>query len=192
MKISGLILAGGLGRRMGSVDKGLVLFNDRPMIASVIERFVPQVDELVINANRNFEIYERFGYRVVRDSIDGFAGPLAGIESGLANAMHDLLLTCPCDSPFLPINLGARLCSALETQALDLAVAKTGNQAHPVFCIMRKSVHQHLRDFLAAGGRKIDVWYSTLKMAEVNFDDVADAFANINTEGELKNFERKP
>ena len=191
MKITGLVLAGGLGRRMGSVDKGLVPFNDRPMVASVIDRLRPQVDELLINANRNLADYDRFGYRVIPDAIDGFAGPLAGLERGLAEAQHELVVTSPCDSPFLPLDLVARLKSGLYDQVADLAVAKTGTQPHPVFCLVRRSMHQHLRDFLLAGGRKIDAWYATLKTVEVNFDDEAEAFANINTEGELKNLEKR-
>ena len=191
MKITGLVLAGGLGRRMGSVDKGLVPFNDRPMVASVIDRLRPQVDELLINANRNLADYDRFGYRVIPDAIDGFAGPLAGLERGLAEAQHELVVTSPCDSPFLPLDLVARLKSGLYDQVADLAVAKTGTQPHPVFCLVRRSLHPHLRDFLLAGGRKIDAWYATLKTVEVNFDDEAEAFANINTEGELKNLEKR-
>ena len=191
MGITGLILAGGLGRRMGQVDKGLVLFDKRPMIASVIDRLRLQVDELLINANRNLDEYGRFGYRVIPDAIDGFAGPLAGLERGLAQAQHELIVTCPCDSPFLPLDLVARLKSALDDHAADLAVAKTGTQAHPVFCLVRRSIHRHLHDFLLSGGRKVDTWYSTLKMVEVNFDDEAEAFANINTEGELRNFEKR-
>jgi molybdenum cofactor guanylyltransferase len=189
--ITGLILAGGLGRRMGQVDKGLVLFDKRPMIARVIDRLRLQVDELLINANRNLDEYGRFGYRVIPDAIDGFAGPLAGLERGLTQAQHELIVTCPCDSPFLPLDLVARLKSAIDDHAADLAVAKTGTQAHPVFCLVRRSIHQHLHDFLLSGGRKVDTWYSTLKMVEVNFDDEAEAFANINTEVELRNFEKR-
>lgn len=191
VKITGLILAGGQGRRMGHVDKGLVLFNGRPMVASVIDRLRPQVDELLINANQNLEDYRRLGFRVIPDAIDGFAGPLAGLERGLAEAAHEWIVTCPCDSPFLPLDLVARLRSALADPLADLAVAKTGNQAHPVFCLVRRSVHPHLREFLLAGGRKIDAWYATLKTVEVNFDDEAEGFANINTVSELKNLERR-
>jgi molybdenum cofactor guanylyltransferase len=191
LKTTGLILAGGLGRRMGNVDKGLTLFNNRPMIASVIDRIRPQVDELLINANRNIEDYGRFGFRVVPDAVDGFAGPLAGLERGLAEAAHEFVVTCPCDSPFLPLDLVRRLSESLEENAVDLTVAKTDMQAHPVFCLVRRSVHGHLRDFLISGGRKIDAWYATLKIIEVNFDDQVEAFANINTATELKNFERR-
>jgi molybdenum cofactor guanylyltransferase len=190
MKITGLILAGGLGRRMGNVDKGLAEFNGRPMIAGVIDRIRPQVDDLLINANRNLEIYRAFGYRVVSDAIEGFAGPLAGLERGLAEAAYELVVTCPCDSPFLPMNLVTRLAAPFADSSIDLAVAKTGAQSHPVFCLVRRSVHSHLRDFLSSGGRKIDAWYATLRTMEVSFDDDATAFANINTTSELHDLEK--
>ncbi len=189
MKITGLILAGGLGRRMGNVDKGLAKFNSRPMIASVIDRIQPQVDELIINANRNLEAYQAFGYRVVSDAIEGFAGPLAGLERGLVEAAHEFVATCPCDSPFLPMDLVTRLAATFADSSIDLAVAKTGTQSHPVFCVVRRSVHHHLREFLSSGGRKIDAWYATLRTIEVSFDDDAAAFANINTTSELHDLE---
>ena len=190
--ISGLILAGGRGTRMGDVDKGLRAFRGRPMVAHVIERFAPQVDELLINANRNLEVYAAFGFRVIADAVGGFAGPLAGLERGLASAAHPLVATAPCDSPFLPADLVARLNAALTAHGAELAVAKTGNQPHPVFCLCRRSLHVHLSDFLAAGGRKIDRWYASLAVAEVSFDDQEAAFSNINTQEELDALERPP
>jgi GTP:adenosylcobinamide-phosphate guanylyltransferase len=126
--VTGVVLAGGLGRRMGGVDKGLQLLDGRPMVAQVIERLQPQVDELLINANQNLDRYAAFGHRVVPDSIEGFAGPLAGLERGLANATHGLVATVPCDSPFLPADLVIRLYEALATGGADLAVARTGSQ----------------------------------------------------------------
>jgi molybdenum cofactor guanylyltransferase len=127
---------------------------------------------------------------VVPDEIEGFAGPLAGLERGLAEAAHELIATAPCDSPYLPLDLVSRLRAALESNAADLAVAKTGAQAHPVFCLARRSLHSHLRTFLLAGGRKIDAWYATLKTVEVSFDEVPEAFANINTKKELDELEK--
>jgi molybdopterin-guanine dinucleotide biosynthesis protein A len=184
-KITGVILAGGQGRRMGSVDKGLQPLRGKPMVHWVIERFAPQVDEILVNANQNLETYAQFGHRVIPDEIGGFAGPLAGLQRGLSAAGHDLVATVPCDSPFLPHDLIARLHAAMHAHAAEIAVAKTGNQPHPVFCLCRKSVLPGLTAFLASGGRKIDAWYSTLKVVEVLFDDEADAFSNINTQAEL-------
>jgi molybdopterin-guanine dinucleotide biosynthesis protein A len=183
-EVSGIVLAGGQGRRMGGVDKGLQMLRGRPMVAWVIERLAPQVDEILVNANQNLEAYARFGYRVVPDAVGGFAGPLAGLHAGLSAAAHPLAVTVPCDSPFLPLDLVARLRGALG--AHDLAVAKTGEQPHPVFSLVRRAVLGHLAEFLAGGGRKIDAWYASLKVIEVPFDDEADAFRNINTREELK------
>lgn len=191
-KVSGVILAGGQGRRMGSVDKGLKLLRGRPMVAWVLERFGPQVDEVLINANQNLDRYRTFGCSVIPDEVGGFAGPLAGLERGLAVARHDLVATVPCDSPFLPADLIERLNRALCERGAQLAVAKTGERSHPVFALCRRELHAHLRDFLAGGGRKIDAWYSTLKVIEVAFDDEPDAFSNINTADELQIFEGRP
>ena len=187
--VTGVVLAGGQGSRMGGVDKGLVMFRGRPLVAHVLERLRPQVDTILINANRNPEGYAAFGHPVISDEIEGFAGPLAGFERGLAHAQTDLVATVPCDSPFLPTDLVARLRGALEAQSADIAFARTGDQPHPVFCLMRRAVHESLRQFLAAGERKIDRWTAKLALVEVSFDDDA-AFANINTAGELAALER--
>ena len=188
-RVTGVVLAGGQGSRMGGVDKGLQPFRGRPMVAHVLERLAPQVTELLINANRNADEYARFGYRVVADEIEGFAGPLAGFERGLAHATQPLVVTAPCDSPFLPADLVARLHAALLMTGSQLAVAKTGSQAHPVFSLMRRDVHESLGAFLSSGQRKIDKWYAALKVVEVAFDDEADAFLNINTREELSSLE---
>jgi len=176
---------------MGSVDKGLQLLRGQPMAAWVIERFAPQVDEILINANQNPDRYAALGYRVIPDEIAGYAGPLAGLHRGLTEAAHDLVATVPCDSPFLPRDLVARLGAALEREHAEIAVAKTGEQPHPVFCLCRRSVLPGLTAFLAAGGRKIDAWYANLKVIEVAFDDNPDAFSNINTDEELRAFETR-
>ena len=188
-KITGVILAGGLGRRMGGIDKGLQELRSRPMVHWVVERLAPQVDELLINANQNGERYAAFGHRVVPDEIPDFAGPLAGLHAALSAASHPLVATAPCDSPFLPADLISRLFQVLTATGADLAVARTFDQPHPVFCLCRRDVLPHLTEFLAGGGRKIDRWYATLKVVEVAFDDEADAFENINTREELGRFE---
>jgi len=183
-KISGVILAGGQGRRMGGVDKGLQVLGGRTMIEHVIARFAPQVDEIVINANQNLERYAAFGYTVAPDVTGGFAGPLAGLQAGLKAAKHPFVVTAPCDSPFLPLDLVDRLASALGDR--QLAVAKTGDQAHPVFALVRRDVLEHLSAYLSSGGRKIDAWYASLNVVEVEFDDEAEGFSNINTREELR------
>ena len=183
MTVTGIVLAGGKGSRMGGVDKGLQPLRGKPMASWAIARLKPQVDEIVINANQNLEIYAAFGYRVAPDEIGGFAGPLAGLHAGLSAATHPLAATVPCDSPFLPADLVLRLKNALGEK--DLAVAKTGDQPHPVFVLLKTSLKRNLEAFLKQGGRKIDAWYASLDVVEVPFDDEADAFRNINTLEEL-------
>ena len=186
--ITGLILAGGRGTRMGNVDKGLQMLGDEPMVLRVIGRLAPQVGMLMINANRNQERYREFGVPVWPDELDEYPGPLAGFQAGLRHCQTPYLLTAPCDSPFLPVNLVERLASALEEQGADLAVAVTGEgesrQPHPVFCLLKSSLLPHLNEFLRSGKRRIDAWYASLKFVEVPFEDEA-AFRNINTMEEL-------
>ena len=192
--VTGLILAGGLGRRMGGVDKGLQLLRGEPMVAHALKRLAPQVDALLINANQNADAYSAigagYGARIVPDLIGGFAGPLAGLHAGLAVATTLLLVTVPCDSPFLPLDLVQRLHAAMREHHARIAVAKTGNQPHPVFALVDVEVRDNLAAFLASGGRKIDTWYAALPVVEVPFDDDAAAFENINTRDELQAFER--
>jgi molybdenum cofactor guanylyltransferase len=190
--ITGLVLAGGLGRRMGGVDKGLQAFRGEPMVAHVIRRLAPQVESLLINANQNIERYAAFGHPVVVDAIGGYAGPLAGLHAGLTACRTPLLVSSPCDSPFLPADLVARLHDALVRDGAELAVARTGAQVHPVFSLVHRHVLPGLTEFLDGGGRKIDYWYSALKVVEVAFDDQPDAFANINTLNELAALSLRP
>ncbi len=183
-QITGLVLAGGMGRRMDSRDKGLVEFRGKPMVAHVIERFAPQVDLLIINANRSLVEYGAFGYPVISDELGGFAGPLAGLHAGLKACSTPFIVTAPCDCPFLPSELVARLFEALQQDIAELAVAKTGDQAQPVFALYSATLLASLTQFLESGGRKIDAWYSTHRVVEVPFADQS-AFANINTVAEL-------
>jgi molybdopterin-guanine dinucleotide biosynthesis protein A len=194
--VTGVVLAGGLGRRMGGVDKGLQLLRGEPMAAHVLARLAPQVNALLINANQNPDAYAVLGApyeaRVVPDLIGGYAGPLAGLQAGLTAARTPLVVTVPCDSPFLPLDLVNRLRVALNGNLAQIAVARTGEQPHPVFALVRTDVRGHLEAFLAGGGRKIDAWYSALAVVEVPFDDEAEAFENINTRDELREFEGRP
>jgi len=194
-QISGLILAGGRGTRMGHVDKGLQNFRGAPMALHVMLRLQPQVGDLMINANQNLAPYESFGVPVWPDEMQGYAGPLAGMQTGLIHCTTDYMVTAPCDSPFLPVDLVERLASGLLDADADLAVAVTGEgptrQAHPVFCLMKASLLQHLTEFLRDGGRKIDAWYASLNTVDVHFAEEA-AFRNINTVAELKSYEAAP
>jgi molybdopterin molybdotransferase len=186
--ISGLILAGGRGTRMGHVDKGLQPFGGSTMVANVLARLQPQVATLAINANQNLDTYAAFGVPVWPDDTPGFAGPLAGLEAGLRRCATSYLLTAPCDSPFLPSDLAERLYAGLIDAGADLALAVTEEdgrrQPHPVFCLLKTSLLPVLSSYLAGGGRRMDGWYGQIKVAEVLFDD-ADAFRNINTLDEL-------
>lgn len=183
--VTGIVLAGGLGRRMGGVDKGLVELDGKPLVAHAIARLAPQVGAVLVNANQNLARYAELGHPVVTDSVEGFAGPLAGLHAGLARTTTRYAVSVPCDSPFLPADLVARLGEGLQAARAQLAVAKTFDQPHPVFALVRTDVLPHLTAFLAGGGRKIDAWYATLANVEVRFDDCVDAFRNINTPGEL-------
>jgi len=188
--ITGLILAGGRGSRMGNVDKGLQPFRGTTMAQHVLERLAPQVGSVIINANRNLEDWRAFGMPVWPDQTPDFAGPLAGLQAGLRHCTTPWLLAAPCDSPFLPADLAERLAAAVDAEDADLAFAATQEpgmraQAHPVFCLVKASRLPELSQYLLEGGRRVDGWYKDLKAVEVLFED-ADAFRNINTPGELQ------
>ena len=192
--ITGLILAGGRGSRMGGVDKGLQTFRGAPMAMHTLMRLSPQVGHVLINANRNLAAYESFGVPVVVDSMPDFAGPLAGILAGLEQCQTPYLLTAPCDSPFVPTDLAARLGAALVEANARIAMPVTlepddagqlRRQVQPVFCLLDASLADDLTVYLQGGGRKIDAWTARHPMVEVLFDDAA-AFANINTLAELR------
>jgi molybdopterin molybdotransferase len=196
--ISAMILAGGRGTRMGRVDKGLQPFRGGTLVSHVLQRLAPQVAGVTINANRNLGAYGTLGVDVLQDELEGYEGPLAGLQTGLRHCPTDLLLTVPCDSPFLPADLAQRLFDALNAQGADLAVASTletdetgatRTQLHPVFCLVRKSALPALDAYLQSGARKMDGWYKSIKVAEVLFNDAA-AFRNINTLAELQQEEQ--
>jgi molybdopterin-guanine dinucleotide biosynthesis protein A len=186
--ITGVILAGGQGRRMGGADKGLQELGGRPMAAHVLERLAPQVGAVLISANRNLERYAELGCPVLPDTLDGYAGPLAGLQAALAQATTPLLVTAPCDSPFLPADLVARLHDGLVAQQAELAVACADGRAHRAFCLLRRELLPGLDAFLAAGERRVGLWHASLKVAEVDFSDEAGAFGNINTTEDLAQF----
>jgi molybdopterin-guanine dinucleotide biosynthesis protein A len=187
-QITGLILAGGQGRRMGGVDKGLQELDGRPLVQWVLDRLTPQVGGVLISANQNLPRYAGFGHPVLPDRLRGFAGPLAGLQAALAQATTTLLVTAPCDSPFLPDDLVARLHHALVAEQAELAVACAGGRAHRAFCLLRRELLPQLDAFLAAGERRVGLWHAALKVVEVDFSDEAAAFSNINTADDLARF----
>jgi len=191
MSISAIILAGGRATRMGGMDKGLVPFNQKPLITHVIARLAAQVDEIIINANRETDAYKTFGYPVLPDELADFAGPLAGIQLGLKHAQNDYLLTVPCDTPLLPLNLAKQLKTALVQHNAEIAVATSDGNTHPVFCLCKRSVLPGLNDFLQRGGRKVSDWQKSLKYVNVDFSDSDEAFTNLNTPEDIAKLEAK-
>ncbi len=183
--ITGVILAGGEGRRMGGADKGLQELHGRPLVQWVLEALAPQVNSVMISANRNLPRYAGFGCIVLPDTIPGFAGPLAGLHAALAQAATPLVASVPCDSPFLPSDLVQRLHAALLANQADLAVARAGGRVHRACCLARRELLPSLAAYLAAGDRKVGLWHASLKLVEVDFDDEAAAFDNFNTPEEL-------
>lgn len=193
-EITGLILAGGKGTRMGSLDKGLQPFLGKPLFLHAVERLKPQVASVFISANRNEKQYAQSGLAVLPDMPPAFAGPLAGFATGLAHCSTSYLLAVPCDSPFFPDNLAFELSLALLREQTKAAVVVTGSAPtfalQPVFCLMKRGILPHLQAFLATGQRKIAAWYATLKISRVYFQNEA-AFDNINTLQELKKHEKQ-
>ena len=202
LSMTGLILAGGRGARMGGIDKGLQNFNGTPLTLHTLMRLQMQeaepLSQIMVVANRNLSDYESFGVQVWPDSTDGFAGPLAGFLTGLERCETDLLLTVPCDSPLFPLNLAQHLLDALVSEEAEIAVAAAREEdgsvrAQPVFCLMRVNLLESLVKFMQSGGRKIDAWSALHKTVLVPFD-TADvdprAFFNANTLEELHRLEQ--
>jgi len=181
LDISAIILSGGRATRMNGVDKGLILLQNRPLILHVIKRLLPQVDEVLINANREIATYESLGFKVLQDETDEFLGPLAGFLLGLQHAKHEYVITVPCDSPLLPLHLAQQLYDGITEARADIAVASCLGATHPVFCLMKKSVLPSLTTFLAKGERKVSAWQKSHAYIEIDFSDDKDAFTNINT-----------
>lgn len=171
---------------MGEVDKGWVELDGRPLVERVLERFAPQVAQVLISANRNRDRYAALGHEVIADVIPDYAGPLAGLHAAFAHARYDLIATVPCDSPWLPLDLVARLRSALERSNAQAAIARSGGRLHPVFLLCRRTVAEQLQAYLAKGGRKAEAWCATLHCVPADFDDQAEAFGNINTPADLE------
>lgn len=186
-KVTGLVLAGGRGSRMGGVDKGLQTLNGEPLVQHVLRRLAPQVGPLVINANRNLDIYGQFGVPVWPDADSDFPGPLAGFLAGLAHCETDWLMTVPCDTPRFPLDLVERMTRTVADADIAVAVTKSDDTVwkQPVFCLMRRGLHADLVAYLGGGGRKIDLWFTRHVCVDVPFED-ADAFFNANTLEELR------
>jgi molybdopterin-guanine dinucleotide biosynthesis protein A len=196
--ITGVILAGGRGSRMGGVDKGLQNFNGMPMALHTLMRLAPQVGEVMINANRNLGAYEAFGVPVWPDVLADYAGPLAGFLTALERCETPWLVTVPCDTPLLPRDLVARLAQAAQEQDAEIAMAVAREDdgalhTQPVFCLLRVDLLESLVQYTQGGGRKVDAWTALHKIVMVPFDTPQDdprAFFNANTLAQLHLLER--
>jgi molybdopterin-guanine dinucleotide biosynthesis protein A len=190
--ISGCILAGGLGRRFDGRDKGLLPLAGRPLVAHVLERLRPQVAHVMVNANRNLAAYAALGVNVISDAEPhDYAGPLAGCLAALGAVRTPWLCTAACDSPFLPGDLVARLHAAVTAAGAELATVRCAGRAQPVFALLHHTLAPSLADFVAGGGRKVDAWFTHHRLVEVDFEDVAEAFHNINSPADLAQAEQR-
>jgi molybdopterin-guanine dinucleotide biosynthesis protein A len=190
-KVTGVILAGGLARRMNNQDKGLVNYKGRPMISYPIAALTAVTDESIINANRNREQYQAFGLPVVADQTDSFDGPLAGILTAMIYTDADLLVVVPCDSPLIKAEHLQKLLATRAENNADVAVAFDGERLHPVFLAIKTSLKTSLQNYLASGERKISHWLEQQKMVKADFSNEPEIFININTLTELSKLEAK-
>ena len=204
-EITGLVLAGGRGARMGGVDKGLQNFNGTPLAMHALNRLRTQVSAVMVNANRNLSAYEAFGAPVWPDGLADYAGPLAGFLTGLERCTTPYLLTVPCDTPLFPLDLADRLGEALLAGSAEIAMASAPETAaesdgasalrpQPVFCLLRATLRESLLRFTAEGGRRVDRWTAQQRTVFVPFDrpgEAPDAFFNANTLAELHALESR-
>jgi molybdenum cofactor guanylyltransferase len=191
--VIGVVLAGGLSRRMDSpTPKALMPFQGRAMIAHVLERFASQVQECLINSNLDPKCFAAWTQPVLADLITGFVGPLAGLHSAMHSYPHaEWFVTCPCDSPFLPLDLVARFRADLRLSRAKLISARCGTQTHPVFAMVHRDLFQSLDHYLKADGRKIDRWYANVEGQLCDFSE-PQRFVNINTPDELQALQQTP
>lgn len=183
--VTGLILAGGLARRMGGIDKGLVILEGRPMISYIIDALKPQVNSIIINANRNISDYQAYGYPVVSDDISDYQGPLAGMASGLKYCETDFIATVPCDGPLLSEHYITTLLDAALRTKSKISVGFDGVRLQPVYALIHSELLDDLIRFLDAGERKIDLWYQQHQFVKADFSTCAEMFTNINTREDL-------
>lgn len=183
-RLAAVILAGGQGRRMGGADKGLVEYQGRPLIEWALAALVPQVDELVISANRNLDVYAAYGHRVLPDPLPDYPGPLAGVLAAMQAVAADWLLVAPCDTPHLPTDLVSRLLGAAQRENAPLAVAADDARVHHSCFIVRTDQRDNLAAYLARGERAVRHWQAGLGATTAQFD--AACFANFNQPQDLQ------
>jgi molybdenum cofactor guanylyltransferase len=186
--VSGVILAGGRGRRLGGRDKGLVTLQGRPLVEYVIAALAPQVSGIVINANRNISLYERYGYPVVVDVLPDYQGPLAGILAGLLHVQGDIIVV-PCDALWLPPDLVVRLWRALAQGTADVGIAHDGKRLQPLYSLLKRTLNVSLEQHLRQGRHKVEDWMREQRLAIVDFSDIPQGFRNLNTVHDLVAFD---
>lgn len=184
-EVTGLILAGGAGRRMGGRDKGTLPWRGRPLAEHVCLRLRPQVNELWISCNRNSDYYAGLADRVFKDDMPGFEGPLAGMATAARWLATPFLVVAACDTPRLPVDLVTRLRRPLENPDIQLSVAFDGEREQYLAAVMRRECLPGLRDYLLRGERSVRGWYATLRRERVDFSDQADGFGNVNALADL-------
>jgi molybdopterin-guanine dinucleotide biosynthesis protein A len=190
IKITGVILAGGLARRMNHQDKGLVLCNGTPLISYAIAAISGVTNQVLINANRNQTDYSRFGFPVINDQTDSFDGPLAGILTALCHSTAEILLVMPCDSPLIKaVHLQRLVTNLVETNA-EMAVAFDGERLHPVFLALKTCLKPSLAHYLNSGERKMERWIKQHTFVKVDFSREPEIFLNLNTLAELSALEK--
>ena len=190
-QITAIILAGGQGKRMGGQDKGLINFEHKPLIQYVIEKILPQVEHIIINANRNISAYGAFGYPVISDTMNNYQGPLAGFLAAMISAPTQYIACVPCDGPMLSDTLVTRLASQLVEKNAEIAVAHDGSRLQPVYALISTSLKDSLEQYLLSGERKIDLWYARHNVTMVDCTDITDSFININTHQERDTLQQK-
>jgi len=183
--VAGVILAGGLARRMHHQDKGLILYRGRPLIRYAIDALAGAVPEIIINANRNLEHYRQFGLPVVPDPSAHFDGPLAGILAALRHTRADVLVVLPCDSPLILTEHVRTLLAARAERDADIAAAHDGERLHPVFLALKTRLQDSLQDYLAGGERRIDRWLERHRLVLADFSATPHIFTNLNTMTDL-------
>jgi molybdenum cofactor guanylyltransferase len=188
-KVTGVILAGGLARRMGNQDKGLVRFKGQPLVNYAIAAMSPVADQTIINANRNLADYQQFGLPVVSDQTDSFDGPLAGILAAMLVAESGILLVTPCDSPLVKASHLKKLLLTRKEHDADVAVAFDGERLHPVFLALKTGLKSNLQDYLRSGQRKMENWLTLQKIVKADFSQEPNIFININSLSELSDLE---
>lgn len=187
--VTGVLLAGGRGQRMGGADKGLIEVAGRPLAARVLDVLAAQSSRTLISANRNLSAYRAFGATVVTDGLDGYQGPLAGIASAMRASATPWLLTSPCDTPLIPADLRRRLAEGLRGEDATLAVCADPEHLHPLHALLPVSLAADLEDYLAAGGRSVRGWIARHRIATVAL--AADHFVNANTRPDLARLEER-